>query len=117
VNLVESYSFGRIRISGKEYSRDVVVAPDAILDEQWWRREGHALYVEDISRYVESYRPRVVVVGTGYYGVMKVSREVEAYLREKGIELVALDTRRAVEEYNKRAGRGERVLGAFHLTC
>jgi len=117
VNLIESYSFGRIRISGKEYSRDVVVTPDAVLDERWWRREGHALYVEDISRYVESYKPSVVVVGTGYFGVMKVSGEVEAYLREKGIELIAMDTRRAVEEYNKRAERGERVLGAFHLTC
>ncbi len=117
MNLIESYSFGRIRISGKEYSRDVVVTPDAVLDERWWRREGHALYVEDISRYVESYKPSVVVVGTGYFGVMKVSGEVEAYLREKGIELIAMDTRRAVEEYNKRAERGERVLGAFHLTC
>ena len=117
MNLVESYSFGRVRVSGKEYSRDVIVAPDAVLDEQWWRREGHALYVEDILRYVESYKPSVVVVGTGYYGVMKVSEEVKAYLREKGIELIALDTRRAVEEYNKRAERGERVLGAFHLTC
>ena len=117
MNLVESYSFGRIRISGREYTRDVVVAPDAVLDERWWRREGHALHVEDISRYVESYKPSVVVVGTGYFGVMRVSEEVEAYLRGRGIELVALDTRRAVEEYNKRAGRGERVLGAFHLTC
>lgn len=114
---VEEYSFGRIRVPGREYTRDIVITPESVLDEGWWRKEGHLLQVEDIAKYVEEYKPAVVIVGTGYFGAMRVDGRVRSYLAERGIALLALKTSDAVREFNLRAGRGERVLGAFHITC
>lgn len=36
---VESYSFGRIKIGGKEYTSDVIVGSD-YLKTNWWRKRG-----------------------------------------------------------------------------
>ncbi|MEM0377401.1 MAG: MTH938/NDUFAF3 family protein [Thermofilum sp.] len=114
---IEGYSFGKIKVSGREYTRDIVVSPEGVLDERWWRREGHLLQVEDVAKYVEEYKPAVVITGTGYFGAMRVDERVESYLAGKGIALLALKTSEAVREFNLRVGRGERVLGFFHLTC
>ncbi len=115
--LVEEYRFGRIRVGGREYTRDIVFTPERVLNPAWWRREGHRLYWSDLERYVEEAEPRVVVVGTGHDGMMKVDMGVVEALKMRGVELVAAPTRDAAKLYNELAARGERVLAAFHLTC
>lgn len=39
------------------------------------------------------------------------------YLKKNGIEVVVLQTEKAVEEYNALAARGVKVGGVFHSTC
>jgi len=59
----------------------------------------------------------VLVVGTGYYGIVKISPEVETVLKSQGIELVAQPTKEACQTFNKLLKSNRRVAGAFHLTC
>ncbi len=113
---VEKYEFGLIVIDGKEYKRDVILTPDGV-EPEWWRREGHRLRLEDIRDVLERVRPQVLIVGTGYYGMVKVEDEVRDFLRERGIELVKEKTGEAVRRYNELSGRGVRVVAALHLTC
>jgi len=40
--MIEHYSFGRIVIDGKEYTKDLIIYPDKIR-ANWWRKEGHKL--------------------------------------------------------------------------
>ena len=42
---------------------------------------------------------------------------VYSYLKEKGIRLIDAPTGKACDIFNERTGRGEKVVGAFHLTC
>ena len=112
--MIESYSFGHIRIDGSEYRSDVIIYPDRV-DSSWWRREGHRLYSEDIAE-VLRLEPDVLVVGTGDTGRMKVTDEVREETERRGIELIVSDTHRAVEAYNELAGEKE-VVAALHLTC
>ncbi|MCD6454849.1 MAG: Mth938-like domain-containing protein [Candidatus Aminicenantes bacterium] len=112
---IEDYSFGKMVIGGKTYTKDLKVFPDKI-KENWWRKEGHHLYVDDIADIIE-YNPEVLVVGRGAYGFMKIDKEVEEKLKELGIELIAEKTARAVEKFNKFISEGKKVCGAFHLTC
>jgi len=58
----------------------------------------------------------VLVVGTGYSGLMKVLPETENYLKSKGIELIVQSTREACETFN-RLVKSKRVIAALHLTC
>jgi len=113
---IQRYDFGKIVVNGTRYERDVIVA-DRVIRSSWWRREGHKLYLEDIADVLEEYRPDILVVGTGYYGYLRVQRDLLEYARDKGIEIIAKPTSEAVEIFNNLSRRGVKVLGAFHLTC
>jgi hypothetical protein len=45
---LEDYSFGRLTVDGQEHTRDLIVLPDRVVGN-WWRREGHALAMEDLD--------------------------------------------------------------------
>lgn len=112
--IIDSYEFGRIVIRGKEYRNDVIVDEEGV-EADWWRKEGHALQVEDLDAILRKH-PGTLIVGTGYSGMLKVEPEVVRMLESSGIELIAKRTREACEEFNKRAG-SKGVVAALHLTC
>lgn len=112
--MIEFYDFGKITIDGKHYKTDVIIFPDHVNDG-WWRKEGHRMSIEDLKDVLQA-KPEVLVVGTGYYGSMKVPNEVKEYLTSKKIELVIENTREAYKTYN-RLTPTKRVVAAFHLTC
>ncbi len=112
---IEAYSFGEIIIDGRRYTSDVIIRPDGVLDG-WWRKKGHKLHLEDLEKALEA-QPEVLVIGTGYAGLMRVPREVREALEKRGLEVVIESTRKAWKTYNELAGQGRRVVAAFHLTC
>jgi len=112
--MIEFYDFGQIVINGKRYNSDLIVFPDRVRDG-WWRKEGHRLHVEDLKDVFEA-KPEVLVVGTGYPGLMKVPAETKEYVKSKGIELIAQNTREACETFN-RLVKSRKVVAVLHLTC
>lgn len=112
---VENFSFGNLTFGGKRYTHDLkIVDREPVPD--WWRREGHNLFPEDIADVLAA-GPDYLVVGTGSPGRMRVSPETLDALKERGIEEIILPTAQAVEKFNELTDRGARVAGAFHLTC
>ena len=112
--MIDSYHFGEIVIDGKKYSSDVVISPDRVEDD-WWRKTGHELCLEDIAGVITE-NPEVLVVGTGDSGLMKVLPEVGQAAQARGIKLIVQTTDKACNTYN-RLGHSQRVLAAFHITC
>jgi hypothetical protein len=111
---IDFYQFGEIVIAGKTYRSDVIVFPDRV-NSSWWRKKGHLLQIEDLVRILEA-KPEVLVVGTGYYGVMAVPEDLKKQISGRSIELYDLRTRQAVSIYNRLAGK-KKVIAALHLTC
>jgi len=111
---IESYDFGSIVIDDRKFGRDVIIFPDRI-DNNWWRKEGHMLSVDDVKEIVEA-KPELLIVGTGYSGMMKIHPQTEQYLSSSGIELIAAKTEKACETYNE-VSKSRRVVAALHLTC
>jgi hypothetical protein len=112
--MIESYEFGRIVIKGKGYATDVIIYPDRV-EDNWWREEGHSLSPVDLWAVVQA-KPEVLVVGTGYSGLMRVLPGTEKHLREQGIRLIAERTTEAIRIYNQLC-QSTRVVAALHLTC
>jgi hypothetical protein len=112
--IITHYSFGTITVEGKTYSKDLIVLPGRI-HSPWWRKEGHLLQIEDLSEVITAGLP-LLIVGTGYYGTMRVPHEVTDYLNSKNIEVIVEKTADAVAWYNKKAA-ADRTAAAFHLTC
>jgi len=111
---VDNYSFGNITIDGKTYTSDVVIFPDHV-NSSWWRKEGHLLQIADLKD-ILALRLPILVIGTGYYGVMKVPRETLDYLKANKIEVYVEDTQKAVKLYNDISSQ-KPTIAALHLTC
>lgn len=110
---ITHYSFGNIQIDGKTYSKDVIIFPDHVFSP-WWRKEGHALYEEDLSEVLSS-NIRTLIIGTGYHGTMQVPQATLDFLKSKDIKTYVETTRKAVELFNKTSS--ENTAAALHLTC
>lgn len=112
---VERYSFGEMVVDGRRYTSDLIILPDGKVLPNWWRRAGHEVCAEDLRDIIAS-KPDILVLGTGFSGLVKVKDDALKALGEAGIELIAKPTREAWRIYNELAEK-RRVCVAFHLTC
>ncbi|MEF9475582.1 MAG: Mth938-like domain-containing protein [Candidatus Mariimomonas ferrooxydans] len=111
---IEHYSFGNITIDGQTFISDVIIYPDRV-NSSWWRKEGHLLQIDDLSDITGAGLP-VLIIGTGYYGTMRVPEETLKYIKSKGIEVFVENTQKAVNLYNEISSDKPTVAG-LHLTC
>ena len=112
---IDHYSFGSITIDGKEYSSDVIIYSERV-DSSWWRQEGHNLEPADLTDIVKA-KPDILIVGTGFYGVMSVPEETLSFLKSHGLEVQVMPTKKAVELFNDVQGKAKSCVAALHLTC
>jgi len=113
--LIDDYSFGRIVVNGRIYDHDIIVYPDRV-KPNWWRREGHKLYPEDLESVI-SYKPEYLIIGCGSSCMMDVPSETRKYLEDKGIKVIVLNTYEACKKFNELVSDGVKVVAALHLTC
>ena len=113
MNIINSYHFGKIIINGKKYSSDVVIFPDRVKDN-WWRKTGHQLCLEDIAEVITE-NPEVLIVGTGASGLMKMLPEIERGVKTQGIKLIVEATDKACLTYNQLC-QSQRAVAALHIT-
>ncbi|WP_455206907.1 Mth938-like domain-containing protein [Kaarinaea lacus] len=112
---ITHYTFGAIDIDNKSYHSDVIVTTDRVKDN-WWRKDGHNLAIEDLTEVITT-NPDVVIIGTGYYGRMKVPKATQEYLQKKGIRFEMARTMDAVKQFNQLQKDCAKVVAALHLTC
>ena len=115
MNVIEKYRFGKIVVSGKSYSSDLIIFTDFI-KEKWWRKEGHRLHLEDLEILNER-EIDILIVGTGSIGRMEIPEELIRELKKKNIEVLAYKSGDAVIKYNELVETNTSVALAIHLTC
>ena len=120
--MIEEYNFGYVKINDKKYIEDIEVRWTGEVLE-WLRQESHIIDVENVKRAVEA-DPQIIVIGTGDYGMAKLTDESRRFIEQPDIELVVDKTAEAVKTYNvicedslEEEGKQSRVIGLFHLTC
>ena len=110
-------AFGSIEVDGKTYGHDLVVDRGRIRKRRkapskpYRQRFGHTplSVAEDIP-----WRCRRLVVGSGINGALPVMVEVTEEAERRGVTLVVVPTRGAVEEL----ARGQKDTNAIlHVTC
>jgi hypothetical protein len=110
---LDGYSFGRVTVDGCEQTRDLIVLPDRVMTN-WWRREGHALTLEDLEEVLDDL-PEKLIVGVGTYGRLRPDPAVIGELERRGVSVECLRTDAAVHRYSELDER--RTAAALHLTC
>ena len=110
-----AYKFGQINIDGREYHSDVIIFPGYVKNN-WQRKRGHHLELDDI-RDIVKYKPEILVIGTGMYGLMKIKKKLIKKIKDDGIDQIIIEkTKKACDEYNK-IDKNIRKVGALHITC
>ena len=111
---IESFSFGNIKIDGKNYTTDVIVYPDRV-ESNWIREEEHRPQISEFANIVKT-EPAILIIGTGYAGVLSVPDQIRNYLTSKGIEVRVEKTQQAIEMFNVLRHK-EKVVAVLHITC
>jgi hypothetical protein len=113
--MIESFSFGDMVIDGRRITSDLIIYPNGVIQDGWWRSRGHTLIRKDIQALVDS-KPEMIIVGMGINGLMKPERGLDKWIQNQGIHYMAGPNDKAVAWYNQKSGQA--IVGAcFHLTC
>lgn len=112
--MIENYEFGSYIIDGKKYEYDIKLINNKV--KIWHGRINHYIFVKDVEDLI-AFNPELIIIGTGFYGKVRVKDEVVKFAEDKGIELVILPTKEACNAYNKALEEGKNVCGIFHGTC
>jgi hypothetical protein len=112
---ISDYHFGSITIDGKTYTSDVIITANEVSDN-WWREQGHNLSIRDLDKVIAA-KPDIAVIGTGYYGRMRVPEETIHYLETQGIDVYCAESQKAVGEFRRLQHKCANIVAAFHLTC
>ena len=113
--MIESYSFGKVTVNGVTYKDDIKIIKGKVIPD-WWRQKGHLVGLDDIVDILE-FGSEILVIGTGKFGMMKLSSSLIETLSSKGIELIEKKTLGATKIFNKLWSEGRDVSAGFHLTC
>lgn len=111
--------WGKIEVENLGVGKDLKLWPGG--GRSWdWREygTGHSRGIQpgDCKELVEN-RCSVVVLSRGMFKRLKVAQETLEYLRDKNVEIVVEETKKAVRHYNNLAEEGRAVGGLFHTTC
>nr|XP_042706173.1 mth938 domain-containing protein isoform X2 [Chrysemys picta bellii] len=60
---------------------------------------------------------KTLVIGRGMSEALQVPASTVDYLKKNGIDVLVLQTEKAVKEYNTLVAQGVKVGGIFHSTC
>lgn len=118
MNLFDWAVLGKAKYGGEVYDNDFIVStfqevfPRAVVEE-------HLITKEEITRSIDD-NTKTLLVGTGEYGIVKVSKDAMGFCKRKGIDVVAKPTKEIIEEYNKRMtkkGRKPGITVIVHVSC
>jgi len=106
---IDKYDFGKIIIDNKEFNNDIIIDKEI---KKWWREQSHNVVLNDIKEFIKE-KPKTVIFGTGYDGIMEVSDEVINFLKKNNIRVIIEKTSSAVDIFNNT----QNAIAFFHLTC
>jgi hypothetical protein len=116
--LITHISWGRMQVGGLGIGKDFKLYPGG--GRPWnWQETGteHVPGIQpaDVNELLER-GAEVVVLSRGMQLVLQTSPETLELLRQRGVPVHVVETRAAVELYNKLA-KDQAVGGLFHSTC
>lgn len=111
--------FGSITVEDKAYDFDILINMKGVVSKRK-KKLSKAIYgtshtlSEDEMKYLYEDKIDEMIIGTGQYGMVKLSNEAQAYLKKKNCTPVLLPTPEAIHYWNKHKGN---AVGLFHITC
>jgi hypothetical protein len=113
--MISDYTYEKMQIGNFFYEDDLKIIDGEVIPF-WRRKKPHTCDVEDVQDLIRSV-PNYIVIGTGFLGLMQVTKEAFDAMRAADIYPVMLTTEKAVKAFNELLEKNEKVVAAFHLAC
>lgn len=116
---INATEFGSITIGGETYPHDVLIRLSGKVEKRKKKLSksvygtSHIMSLDEAG-YVYEKGSRLLIVGTGQDGNLRLSPEAAAFFADKGCEVLAEPTPRAIVRFNHEKGH---KIGLFHVTC
>ena len=116
---IKGTAFGSITIDGENYRHDVIVRLSGKVRKRRKKLSSgfygtsHLVSAEEAA-FIYEKGCRLLVVGTGQGGNLRLSTEAAAFFEERDCLVVAVPTPEAIRIFNDASGE---KIGLFHVTC
>lgn len=120
--IIQSFEWGKFQIQGVVHAadgrgvgKDICIVGGVV--EPWSARKGHRLTPKMVT---SALRPgtRVLVIGKGVRGAIRVTKKTRQAILEAGIEEIIIEkTPKACEIFNQLSKQGVEVALLAHGTC
>jgi len=118
---IKKTSFGSISVGKETFNHDIVIELDGTVRKRRKKLSkrhygtSHKVSLDEIQD-VYQMGAKQLIVGTGNVGRVRLSKEAQVFLDERGCKALLLRTPKAKDRWNETEGKGETV-GLFHITC
>lgn len=109
-------AFGKVKYDDAVFNQDVLISTSGDVYERQ-TDDPMRITAEELKASLDP-DTRLLIVGTGHYGIIKIEPEAKAYLKDRKIELLAKDTPKAVDTYNKKMtvkGRKPKITAIINV--
>ena len=116
---IQGTSFGSITIDEQTYNNDVVIRLDGQVEKRK-KKLSKAVYGTshkislDEARHIHQEGAERLIIGTGQYGLAKLSDDAASFFNEMNCQVEALATPDALKAWNQAEGA---LIAVFHVTC
>ncbi len=110
--LIDSVSYGEVKVDGKIYYSDVVV---------WWDgkvelvRKTHQFGINELLNMLRK-KPEAVIVGIGVDRAVEILDEVPQEMEERGLLFFVESAPNALEVFNGLISEGKKAVAYIHCT-
>ena len=117
--VINSTSFGFIKVDGEDYEYDIIITLEGQVKKRKKKLSkaiygtSHTISLPEIE-YLYQEATKGILIGSGQYGVARLSEEASAFLSEKGCSVIIRATPDAIKEWNNQE---DNWIGLFHITC
>ena len=116
---IDSTQFGSITIEGSKIEHDVLICLSGKIKKRKKKLSkavfgtSHTISLEE-AEYIFETGTEQLIIGSGQYGLVKLSKEASAYFKEQHVRVDLWPTPKAIDQWNKAKGS---TVGLFHVTC
>jgi hypothetical protein len=116
---IERTKFGSITVAGEKLEWDILIRLNGKVKKRKKKLSkavygtSHVISLEE-AQHVHQKGAERLIVGTGQYGMVELSKEAAAFFEEQGCAVELLPTKKAIGAWNDASGQ---VIGLFHVTC
>jgi hypothetical protein len=116
---IEGTAFGCITIAGEVHKRDVIIRLNGKVKKRKKKLSkavygtSHTISLDEAKHIYQEGAERLIL-GSGQFGMVKLSSEAADYFKRKGCQVDRMRTKKARKAWNRAEGA---VIGLFHVAC